>query len=108
MEVHPDAPKVRLYTKPGCGKCVVTARDFEKRGIPFTKIDITQEPESYARVQALGYQSLPVVEVGDIHWNDYQAAKNARLAEILATWQPDSPETLAARQEFMTTNEEPW
>ncbi|SLG39724.1 glutaredoxin electron transport component of NRDEF [Mycobacteroides abscessus subsp. abscessus] len=95
MEVHPDAPKVRLYSKPGCGRCIVTARDFEKRGIPFEKIDITVDPIGYARVKELGYAALPVVEVGDMHWTDFQAAKNTRLAELLAAWQPHDGDELA-------------
>lgn len=63
---------VSIYSKPGCQPCKRTKAAFDKRGIAYTERDVTVDEAALARVQELGYMSMPVVEAGDTHWSGYQ------------------------------------
>ncbi|MGW4124747.1 glutaredoxin family protein [Nocardia sp. NPDC004711] len=89
-QIHPDAPRVVLYSKPGCGQCVATAKALENRGIPFVKLDITTDENAATRVRELGYQSLPVTVAGDMHWSGFQLTKIDQLAVALKNWTPSA------------------
>ncbi|WP_422335347.1 glutaredoxin family protein [Rhodococcus sp. (in: high G+C Gram-positive bacteria)] len=45
---------VTVYTKPGCDQCKATYVKFDKAGIEYTVVDLTENPEARARVQGLG------------------------------------------------------
>lgn len=67
---------VTLYSKPGCPKCMATKRLFDKKGIAYSYVDVTQSPDDYAYVvNTLGYQALPVVETDTDHWTGYKEEK---------------------------------
>ncbi|MGX1809728.1 glutaredoxin family protein [Nocardia sp. NPDC055321] len=89
--IHPQAPAVVLYSKRGCGQCIATEKAFAARGIPFVKVDVTQDANAAARVRALSYQSLPVVVVGDMHWSGFQLPKIDQLLTALQNWVPSAP-----------------
>lgn len=84
MTVHslPRPVEVAVYTRPGCQRCVTTANQLKRLGIPYRYRDVTTDPEAHAIVQSLGYQALPVVTAGDMHWTGFRAEKIKRLAEI--------------------------
>lgn len=84
MTVHslPRPVEVAVYSRPGCQQCRVTAQQLDRLGIPYDYRDVTQDPLWADTVTALGYQSLPVVTAGDMHWSGFRAAKIKRLAEI--------------------------
>ena len=63
---------VTLYSKPACQGCRLTAKRLDSHGIEYTYRDITEDPDAYAAVQALGYQSVPVVVAGDEHWAGFK------------------------------------
>ncbi|WP_052372157.1 glutaredoxin family protein [Nocardia otitidiscaviarum] len=90
-EIHPDAPTIVLYSKPGCGQCVATAKALTARGIPFVKVDVSVDANAAARVRDLGYRSLPVVVVGDMHWSGFQLDKIQQLEVALKNWTPSAP-----------------
>lgn len=65
---------ITVYTLPRCVQCTATKRWLDKRGIEYTTVDLTQSPDDYAAVKALGYNAAPVVIVSngdpemDLHW----------------------------------------
>lgn len=78
-----------VYSKPACVQCNQTYKAFDRKGLEFGKIDITQDPEAYDKVIALGYMQAPVVIVekdGEIvdHWSGFNDEKIAELAEAVA------------------------
>ncbi|MFE3051585.1 glutaredoxin family protein [Nocardia sp. NPDC059239] len=89
-QIHPDAPPVVLYSKPACGQCVATAKALTARGVPFVKVDITTDDNAADRVRNLGYQSLPVIVAGDMHWSGFQLNKIDQLAYALRNWTPST------------------
>ena len=69
-----------VYTKPACVQCDMTKRYMDKNGIPYTTVDITQDPEALEMILGMGFSSAPVVisEVGS--WAGFQPDKINLLA----------------------------
>lgn len=78
--------EVILYTQPGCGPCVAVKRFLVKHEIAHLTLDIRENPEALKRVQELGYNGTPVVEVvtrdGNFHWKDFRIDKLTHLKDI--------------------------
>ncbi len=72
---------ITMYTKPGCPGCRMTAKFLTKNGIDYDAVDVTEDAAALGTVQALGYQSLPVIQTDESHWSGYQPD---RLTELLA------------------------
>lgn len=61
-------------TGPGCHQCLVTKTHLKRRGIEFEEIRIDQLPQWADRLKAMGYQTAPVVLVGeDDVWQGYSS-----------------------------------
>lgn len=81
--------KVTVYSSPGCFPCRGTKRALTRLEIPFTDIDVADEPAAAEKVKALGYQATPVVVVeyadGRVdHWSGHRPDDLNALAYILA------------------------
>ncbi len=63
---------ITVYSKPMCVQCDATYRALDKQGLPYERVDLTQDPEALDFVQGLGYQQAPVVMAGDEHWSGYR------------------------------------
>lgn len=66
---------VTVYTKPDCVQCDSTKRLMDREGIAYTSIDVTQDKDALDYVLSLGYQSVPVVVSGDVHWSGFRAER---------------------------------
>lgn len=65
----------RIYTTPSCSQCSLTKRWLDSRGIDYEAVDLTQSPDDFAAVTALGYKAAPVVFVADdVHWSGFNPA----------------------------------
>ena len=63
----------RVYTTPSCVQCDATKRWLDTRGIDYETVDLTESPDDYAAVTALGYKSAPVIMVADdVHWGGFR------------------------------------
>jgi mycoredoxin len=56
-------PQITIYTRPWCGSVMVVKRWLDRKGIPYTEIDITRDQEAARHVEALngGNQSVPTI-----------------------------------------------
>ncbi|RCL01642.1 MAG: glutaredoxin-like protein NrdH [Candidatus Tokpelaia sp. JSC085] len=63
---------VTIYSKPDCIQCAATCRAFERRGVSFRMIDISEDRQACAFVTQLGYRQVPVVIAGDRHWAGFR------------------------------------
>ena len=70
---------VTVYSKPACVQCTATTRALDARGIAYTLIDLTADPDAYQLVTSLGYRQAPVVIADADHWSGYQPDKIASL-----------------------------
>lgn len=81
---------VEIYTTPSCPYCLAAKRLLAKKGVPFTEIDVSRDPELRAAMteRANGRRSVPQIFIGgtavggsdDIHDLDHEG----RLDQILA------------------------
>jgi len=60
------AGKVTLYVKTGCPYCAAKRREFEKRGVVFTEVNVTERPEAVPELLKLtkGKRLVPVIVEG--------------------------------------------
>ncbi|WP_308470905.1 glutaredoxin-like protein NrdH [Rathayibacter sp. AY1G1] len=63
-----------VYSKPSCMQCTMTYRVLDKKGIEYTVVDITTNPEALAYItEELGYSAAPVVVASDQdHWSGFR------------------------------------
>lgn len=64
-----------IYTKPNCVQCEATKRYFDNKGVAYTTVDITQDPEALDILIAEGFKAAPVVNAGTDWWSGFQPDK---------------------------------
>ena len=57
----------------------MTARTLDRQGLVYQVVDVSQNPEAAAQVQAWGYRQVPVVHAGDAHWSGFRPDRLASL-----------------------------
>lgn len=63
----------RVYSTPSCPQCALTKRWLDQRGIDYDAVDLSESPEDFAAVTALGYKAAPIVFVADdVHWSGFR------------------------------------
>ena len=63
--------KATIYSKPGCVQCNAMALHLQTKGVPFEKIDVTQNEAAYNWVTEMGYQGVPVTVIGFEHFHGF-------------------------------------
>jgi mycoredoxin len=73
---------VVVYTRPGCPYCFMLRRRLRRRGVPFTEINIWEDPAAAAAVRAVadGNETVPTVHVAGQWLVNPRAARVAKLA----------------------------
>lgn len=61
-----------IYTKPNCVQCNATKKYFDDKGISYTTVDITEDPEALDLLLAEGFKAAPVVNAGTKWWSGFQ------------------------------------
>lgn len=84
---------ITIYTKPACVQCTATKKAFDKLGVPYALVDISEDPTAREYIMSLGYLQAPVVVAGGQHWSGFRpdhikaAAKPAESAtDATAVW----------------------
>jgi glutaredoxin-like protein NrdH len=75
---------ITVYSKPSCVQCDATYRALTKQGLEFDVVDVTEDAEALASVQALGYQQAPVVMADGDHWSGLRPDRIKALAAARA------------------------
>ncbi|HDL8640327.1 TPA: redoxin NrdH [Yersinia enterocolitica] len=73
-----------IYSKPNCVQCNATYRAFDKQGITYQVIDLTEDSQALNHVKSLGYQQVPVIITGDDHWSGFRPDKISALAQAVS------------------------
>ena len=74
---------ITLYTKANCPQCTATKRQLDKRGLPYTTVDITANARISDRLRNEGWRQMPVIIADDESWSGYrprQKSTSWRLA----------------------------
>lgn len=91
-------PEITVYGQPGCQGCRMTTRHLDRLGVAYRYADITADDADRTTVAMLGYQSVPVVVAGDVHWHGYRPDALNRLAAANTTTPDLAPLEVAAEQ----------
>lgn len=67
--------KITIYTTPTCVQCETTKRWFDKAGVEYTTVDLSQDAEAMEMVKGMGYASAPVVITELDHWSGFRISK---------------------------------
>lgn len=70
---------ITVFGKPHCPQCEATSRKLDALGLPYTKVDLTQDLDAACRLQAEGHRQLPVVEAGGQVWGGYRPELLSKL-----------------------------
>ena len=65
--VSDQAAEIVVYMQPHCASCGEVERFLRERGVPFTVIDISEDPDALEEIISRGYMSTPVTRIGE-HW----------------------------------------
>lgn len=66
---------VKLYSKPGCGGCMATKRDLDRRKVKYETIDVSENEDALLYLKEKGFLRMPVVETPDEMWSGYDSEK---------------------------------
>ncbi|WP_411704189.1 glutaredoxin-like protein NrdH [Edaphovirga cremea] len=75
-----------IYSKPDCVQCNATCRAFDKHGINYQLIDLTEDERALDKVRAMGYQQVPVIIAGDQHWCGFRPDKISELRQLQSSY----------------------
>lgn len=75
-----DSSTVMFYGTKGCQPCRATQRKLDSLGVQYTYTDINTDEEALNRIKGLGYQQVPVLVKGDVHFSGFQPDRIAALA----------------------------
>ncbi len=50
-----------IYSAPNCMQCVATKREFDKRGLSYSLVDVSVDDSAREMLAGMGYRSAPVV-----------------------------------------------
>jgi glutaredoxin-like protein NrdH len=60
----------------------MTKKVLDRCGVPFTAVDLSEDPEALELIRNLGYTTAPVVVAGDAHFSGFRPDS---LDRIIAT-----------------------
>lgn len=72
--------KTVIYSQAGCGKCIVTMREFDRKEIPYEVKRMDLDPEAREEAISMGAQGAPFVVTPTGHtFSGFQPAEIAKL-----------------------------
>lgn len=89
--------ELRVFWQPGCTSCLRTKEFLAARGVPFTSINVLEDPDAAAQLRALGVRAVPVVARGGRYVLGQDLAEVARFVGIAFEHRRLAPAVLAAR-----------
>lgn len=66
---------ITIYTTPNCVQCETTKRWFDKAGVSYATVDLSQDEEAMAKVKSMGYSAAPVVITDTDDWSGFRISK---------------------------------
>lgn len=74
---------VTVYTTPNCVQCMMTKKQFDKLGISYDVVDLSQHPEKVAEFKEKGFLAAPIITTDTRTWSGFKPDKIASLANYL-------------------------
>src|ERR1700737_59579 len=77
-----EASVIKAYWQPGCTSCLRMKEFLTKHGVPFVSVNVLEDKDAFAELEALGIRSVPIVRRGK-DWANGQVLRDvARVAGI--------------------------
>lgn len=96
--------RIKVFWMPGCTSCLRTKEFLAKQGIEFESINVHENPEGMAQLQALGARSVPVVSLGDRYTLCQSFGDVVKFLDLpTKLMDPLPPEQLVARLQLVLT-----
>lgn len=70
---------ITVYSQPNCSPCVKVKKWLDNKGVEYVDKDVTTDPEAFAELMGLGYNSTPVVSTPTRAWAGIDLAKMKSL-----------------------------
>jgi len=81
-QASPETSVVKAYWQPGCTSCLRMKEFLTKHRIAFVSVNVLEDKEGFAELEALGIRSVPIVRRGD-DWANGQVLRDvARVAGV--------------------------
>ncbi len=89
-------PRIEIYTTRLCGYCQSAKALLTRKGVTFSEIDVTGDPEGRSRMveRANGRMTVPQIFIGATHvggFDDLYALDRAGKLDPLLALEPGSP-----------------
>lgn len=67
-DLSPEHTGITVYWRPGCGFCSSLFRQLDRLQVPYSTVDIWQEPDgaAFVRSVARGNETVPTVAIGPV------------------------------------------
>jgi glutaredoxin-like protein NrdH len=78
---------VTIYTTPNCVQCNMTKREFDKAGINYTVVDLSQNAEKAAEFKEQGFLAAPIVTTDIKIWSGFKLPKIRSLIDYIHSMQ---------------------
>ena len=75
--------QITVWELPNCSQCMMTKREFDKRGIIYTARKLT--PKAADKFLAMGFNSAPIIETDAKRWSGFRLEKIKSLETHLKT-----------------------
>lgn len=72
---------VELMSLPNCVQCAMSKRWLKHWNVPFTEIDMSENPEAADRAKAAGFLAAPVVFTEKESWSGFRPDKLMSLVQ---------------------------
>jgi glutaredoxin len=77
-----QASVIKAYWQPGCTSCLRMKEFLTRHGVPFVSVNVLEDKQGFAELEALGIRSVPIVRRGT-DWANGQVLRDvARVAGI--------------------------
>lgn len=74
---------VTVYSTPSCVQCMMTKKQFDKLGITYTEVDLTEHPDKAEEFKAQGHMQAPIVTTDIKVWSGFRLSKIQGLADYI-------------------------
>jgi glutaredoxin len=83
-EVSPEAEGsiIKAYWQPGCTSCLRMKEFLTKHGVAFVSVNVLEDKDGFAELEALGIRSVPIVRRGKDWANGQVLGDVARVAGV--------------------------
>ena len=75
--------RVTVYSTPNCMQCKQTKTMFDRAGVVYDSIDLTQHPELADQFREAGHTQAPIVIAGETTWSGFRHSRITALIQRL-------------------------